>query len=86
MSGKSAGLKTLEAHRKEMKQLQEDETERSQKLNEMARVAQEDFARHVDDKAMNEHLKEQLHAKDPMYNYVKKKKENAEIKSGTGKN
>ncbi|KAM3727804.1 BUD13 [Dirofilaria immitis] len=56
--------------------------ERSQKLNEMARVAQEDFARHVDDKAMNEHLKEQLRAEDPMYKYVKKKKEEAETKSG----
>uniref|UniRef100_A0A0R3RYH7 BUD13 homolog n=1 Tax=Elaeophora elaphi TaxID=1147741 RepID=A0A0R3RYH7_9BILA len=156
MTGKNAGLKTLEAHREEMKRLQEDEAkssqvlnncylkllkswdgytngkdmaatrrakltgkghetkedrerkereakkqkeleekyknwnrglrqleERTEKLNEMARVAQEDFARHVDDKAMNEHLKKQLHEKDPMYKYVKKKKENAEIKSGT---
>ncbi|KAL3990764.1 Pre-mRNA-splicing factor of RES complex family protein [Acanthocheilonema viteae] len=143
--GKSAGLKTLESHREEMKQLQENEMkllkswdgytsgtdvavtrraklsgkkretkedrerkereakkqqeleekykswnkglrqlkERTEKLNEMARVAQEDFARHVDDRAMNEHLKEQLHEKDPMYKYVKKKKENAEMKSGT---
>ncbi|CAG9533520.1 unnamed protein product [Cercopithifilaria johnstoni] len=55
--------------------------ERTQKLNEMARVAQEDFTRHADDKAMNEHLKKQLHEKDPMYKYVKKKKENAEIKT-----
>uniref|UniRef100_A0A915Q5A8 BUD13 homolog n=1 Tax=Setaria digitata TaxID=48799 RepID=A0A915Q5A8_9BILA len=141
----SAGLKTLERHREEMKRLQEDEAEllrnwegfasgkdaaathrkkltgkgreskedrerkereakkqkeleekyknwnkglrqieeRSQKLNEMARVAQEDFARHADDETMNEHLKKQLYEKDPMYNYVKKKKENAEIRSGT---
>ncbi|VDK84995.1 unnamed protein product [Litomosoides sigmodontis] len=57
--------------------------ERTQKLDEMARVAQEDFARHADDRTMNEHLKKQLHEKDPMYKYVKKKKENAEIKSGT---
>ncbi|EFO24098.1 hypothetical protein LOAG_04385 [Loa loa] len=145
MTGKSAGLKTLEAHREEVKRLQEDETrllkswegytsgkdveairrtkltgkgretkedrerkereakkqqeleekyknwnrglrqleERTEKLNEMARVAQEDFARHVDNEAMNEHLKKQLHEKDPMYKYVKKKKENSEIKSGT---
>ncbi|KAK6112970.1 Pre-mRNA-splicing factor of RES complex family protein [Brugia pahangi] len=145
VTGKSAGLKTLEMHREEMKRIRENETkllenwkeytsgkdvaavrrtkltgkgretredrerkereakkqqeleekyknwnrglrqleERTKKLNEMARVAQEDFARCVDDEAMNEHLKKQLHEKDPMYKYVKKKKENAEIRSGT---
>uniref|UniRef100_A0A1I8EGK0 BUD13 homolog n=1 Tax=Wuchereria bancrofti TaxID=6293 RepID=A0A1I8EGK0_WUCBA len=145
VTGKSAGLKTLEMHREEMKRIREGETklleswkgytsgkdvavirrtkltgkgretredrerkereakkqqeleekyknwnrglrqleERTEKLNEMARVAQEDFARCVDDETMNEHLKKQLHEKDPMYKYVKKKKENAEIKSGT---
>ncbi|VDK52966.1 unnamed protein product [Gongylonema pulchrum] len=55
---------------------------RVEELNEMARVAQEDFARHVDDEAMNEYMKKQLLEKDPMLIYMKKKKEKTDSKSG----
>ena len=32
--------------------------QRSEQLDEMARVAQEDFARHADDETMNKYMKE----------------------------
>ncbi|VDN50779.1 unnamed protein product [Dracunculus medinensis] len=50
---------------------------RTEQLDEMARVVKENFARHADDEAMNEHLKNVVYEKDPMFQYVKKKEEKA---------
>ncbi|VDK47525.1 unnamed protein product [Anisakis simplex] len=55
---------------------------RAEKLEEMARVVDEGFTRHADNEAMNVHMKQILHAEDPMLEYVQKKKLKKEIKTG----
>ncbi|EGT56718.1 hypothetical protein CAEBREN_10888 [Caenorhabditis brenneri] len=56
--------------------------ERKAQLEEMARVAAEPMARARDDDAMNAHLKEVLHAADPMANLIQKKRRDIAIDRG----
>ncbi|VDD95360.1 unnamed protein product [Enterobius vermicularis] len=56
--------------------------QRTENLNEMARVAQEEFARTADNEAMNAHMKEMLFKDDPMLHYIKKKKMKKALKAG----
>ncbi len=58
--------------------------ERKEKLDEMARVINEPFARHADDTAMNEHLKQMELKEDPMLAYMQKKKEKKARRTGLG--
>ncbi|EFP13322.1 hypothetical protein CRE_12200 [Caenorhabditis remanei] len=56
--------------------------DRRAQLEEMARVAAEPMARARDDDAMNAHLKEVLHAADPMANIIQKKRRDTAIDRG----
>lgn len=56
--------------------------ERKSQLEEMARVAAEPLARARDDDAMNSHLKEVLHAADPMAAMIQKKRRDTAIDRG----
>lgn len=56
--------------------------DRRAQLEEMARVAAEPMARARDDDAMNAHLKEVLHAADPMANMIQKKRRDTAIDRG----
>uniref|UniRef100_A0A8R1HMW5 BUD13 homolog n=1 Tax=Caenorhabditis japonica TaxID=281687 RepID=A0A8R1HMW5_CAEJA len=56
--------------------------ERREQLEEMARVAAEPMARARDDDAMNAHLKEVLHAADPMAAMIHKKRRDTAIDRG----
>lgn len=46
---------------------------------------EEGFSRYADDDAMNEHLKDELKAEDPMAAIIAKKREKVEIRKGLGK-
>lgn len=56
--------------------------ERKEQLEEMARVAAEPMARARDDDAMNAHLKDVIHAADPMANIIQKKRRDKAIDRG----
>uniref|UniRef100_A0A158R425 BUD13 homolog n=1 Tax=Syphacia muris TaxID=451379 RepID=A0A158R425_9BILA len=56
--------------------------QRVEDVNEMARVAQEEFARTADNKAMNDHMKEVLLKEDPMLEHVKKKRYKKALQAG----
>eukprot|EP00041_Stephanoeca_diplocostata_P006694 m.91530 g.91530 ORF g.91530 m.91530 type:complete len:173 (+) comp16494_c0_seq2:542-1060(+) len=59
-------------------QLQEREQQRADELREMAKP----FARHADDTDMNQLLKEEIRADDPMAAYMLKQREKAIVASG----
>uniref|UniRef100_A0AC35GL92 BUD13 homolog n=1 Tax=Panagrolaimus sp. PS1159 TaxID=55785 RepID=A0AC35GL92_9BILA len=56
--------------------------QREAQLKEEERVMKEGFSRYADDEAMNEHLKDELLAEDPMAPLISKKREKIEIRKG----